>query len=185
MTADHGEALGDHGMWGKGPFHYDSVVRVPLLVSWPRRFLREQVHDDVVSLVDFAPTILDIAGVPVPEGHVPPTPVSPDAPPAWPGHSLVPVLEGRAGTGRNRALIEDDQDKLGFRVRTLVTQRYRLTAYSGQTYGELFDFQEDPGELRNLWDDPAHQSVRDELRLALLDEIMETDPALPRQMVPV
>ena len=182
VTADHGEALGDHGMWGKGPFHYDSVVRVPLLISWPRRFPRGRVHDSVVSLVDFAPTILDIAGVPVPEGHGPPTPVAAEAPPAWPGSSLVPVLEG-SGHGKGRALIEDDQDNLGFRVRTLVTSRYRLTAYSGHSYGELFDFQEDPGELRNLWDDPAHEAVRDDLRLALLDEIMDTDPALPRRMV--
>ena len=85
------------------------------------------------------------------------------------------MLEG-SGHGKGRALIEDDQDNLGFRVRTLVTSRYRLTAYSGHSYGELFDFQEDPGELRNLWDDPAHKAVRDELRLALLDEIMDTDP---------
>ena len=101
-----------------------AVVRVPLLlVSWPRRFPREQVHDDVVSLVDFDLTILDIAGVPVPEGPAPPTPVSPEAPPAWPGNSLVPALEGGEGPGTGRALIEDDQDKLGFRVRTLVTER--------------------------------------------------------------
>ena len=185
VTADHGEALGDHGMWGKGPFHYDSVVRVPLLVSWPGRFREGQVHDSVVSLVDFAPTILEIAGVPIPEGNAPPVPVSPDAPQPWPGHSLVPVLEGRDGAGRGRALIEDDQDKLGFRVRTLVTERYRLTAYSGRSYGELFDFREDPGELRNLWDDPAHRATRDELRLELLEEIMETQPALPRQTVNV
>ena len=98
----------------------------------------------MVSLVDFAPTILDIAGVPIPEGHGPPTPVAAEAPPAWPGSSLVPVLEG-SGHGKGRALIEDDQDNLGFRVRTLVTSRYRLTAYSGHSYGELFDFQEDPG----------------------------------------
>ena len=183
VTADHGEALGDHWMWGKGPYHYDSVVRVPLLISWPGRFPSGQTHDGVVSLVDMAPTILDIAGVPIPEGKVPPEPVATMAPSAWPGRSLVPILEGAVDSQDGQALIEDDQDSLGFRLRTLVTQRYRLTAYSGQTYGELFDFQEDPSELRNLWDDPGYVAVRDELRLALLDKIMNTDTALPRQMV--
>ena len=185
VTADHGEALGDHWMWGKGPYHYDSVVRVPLLISWPGRFPAGQTYSGVVSLVDMAPTILDIAGVPIPEGNVPTEPVAHNAPPAWPGRSLVPVLEGSVDAHGGQVLIEDDQDSLGFRLRTLVTQRYRLTAYSGQTYGELFDFQEDPGELRNLWDDPGYKSIRDELRLALLAEIMNTDPALPRQTVGV
>ena len=78
--------------------------------------------------------------------------------------------------------MEDDQDGLGFRLRTLVTQRYRLTAYSGQPYGELFDLQEDPQEVWNLWDNPDYRSIRDELRLELLDKIMSTDYPLPRRM---
>ena len=57
----------------------------------------------------------------------------------------------------------------------------RLTAYSGQPYGELFDFQEDPNEFRNLWDEPDYRSLRDELRIELLDKIMETGSPLPRQ----
>ena len=182
LTADHGEALGDHGMWGKGPYHYDSVVRVPFLVRWPGRFPSDNTYTGVTSLLDFAPTVLDIAGLPVPEGLVPGTAEAPGAPPAWPGRSLVPVLTGRDPSTDGTALVEDDQDYLGFRMRTLATQRYRLTAYSGQTYGELFDLKEDPNEFRNLWDEPDARGVRDELRLALLDKIMETEYPLPRQM---
>lgn len=182
LTADHGEALGDHGMWGKGPYHYDSVVRVPFLVRWPGRFQGGAEHEGVISLVDFAPTVLDIAGVPVPEGPVPPSTEAPGAPPAWPGRSLVPVLTGEDSDTGTSALVEDDQDYLGFRMRTLVTQRYRLTAYSGQPYGELFDFQEDPSEFRNLWDEPDYRGLRDELRIELLDKLMETGSPLPRQM---
>ena len=181
LTADHGEALGDHGMFGKGPYHYDTVVRVPFVISWPGRFPPGKTHTGVISLVDFAPTILDLAGVPIPEGPVPPEPVSPEAPPPWPGRSLAPILTGEENGTTGAALIEDDQDALGFRLRTLVTQRYRVTAYSGQPYGELFDFQEDPNEYRNLWDEPGHKAVRDELRLALADKIMETDYPLPRR----
>ena len=79
------------------------------------------------------------------------------------------------------ALVEEDEDYLGFRMRTLVTGRYRLTAYSGQPYGELFDLQEDPHELWNRWDDPNCQALKAELRALLLDTIMQTDSVLPRQ----
>ena len=181
LTTDHGEALGDHGMWGKGPYHYDNVIRVPFIIRWPGHFEAGQTHDGVVSLIDFAPTILDIAEVPIPEGPKPREPVSPDELTPWPGRSRVPVLTGQEKPSGETALVEDDQDGLGFRLRTFVTDRYRLTAYSGQTYGELFDLQEDPQELRNLWDEPDHRAIRDELRLALLDKIMETDYPLPRR----
>ena len=66
-------------------------------------------------------------------------------------------------------------------MRTLVTQRYRLTAYSRQAYGELFDLQEDPNEFHNLWDVSSRRKLRDDLRIQLLEKIMETDYPLPRQ----
>jgi len=182
FMADHGEALGDHGMWGKGPYHFDSVIRVPFVVRWPGRPEAGSTHDGVVSLLDFAPTILDIAGVPIPEGLVPDAPEAPQAPPAWPGRSLVAELTGQRDDPDATALVEMDEDYLGFKMRTLVTRRYRLTCYSGRPYGELFDLREDPNEYRNLWDDPACRELRDRLRLQLLDKIMQTDISLPRQI---
>ena len=182
FAADHGEALGDHGMWGKGPYHYDSVIRVPLILSWPGHVAAGATHDGVVSLLDIAPTLLDIAGVPIPEGPAPPQLVGTPQLPPWPGRSLLPVAKGEVSDSASGALVEDDQDDLGFRLRTLVTDRYRLTAYSGQTYGELFDLQEDPDEVHNLWDEAGHAGLRDELRVALLDRIISTDHALPRRM---
>ena len=182
FTADHGEALGDHGMWGKGPYHYDGVIRVPLIMSWPGHVAAAATYDSVVSLLDFAPTVLDIAGVPIPEGQKPPLAVGKWEYPPWPGRSLLPIATGRDNGTSDAALVEDDQDDLGFRLRTLVTQRYRLTAYSGQSYGELFDLQEDPDEVHNLWDQPRHARLRDELRIALLDRIISTDHALPPRM---
>jgi len=181
LTADHGEALGDHGMWGKGPYHFDSVIRVPFLVSSPGRFRAGTTHSGVVSILDAAPTILELAGVPIPQGVVPKTVEAPKMPPPWPGRSLVSMLASRRDDASRTALVEEDEDYLGFRMRTLVTERYRLTAYSGKPYGELFDLREDPNEFRNLWDSPMHKALREDLRAALLDKIMETDLALPRQ----
>jgi len=182
FVADHGEALGDHGMWGKGPYHFDGVIRVPFLVSWPGHVKAGTVHGGPVSLVDFAPTILDVADVPIPEGTVPAIPEAPQAPPAMPGRSLVPVLAGADASTDSAALVEMDEDYLGFKMRTLVTERYRLTSYSGHDYGELFDLVDDPDECWNLWNDPAHRTLRDELRLQLLGKIMQTDISTPRQI---
>jgi hypothetical protein len=94
----------------------------------------------------------------------------------------VPVLVGEGHAASRAALIEDDEDGLGTRLRTLVTERYRITLYSGQSHGELFDFWEDPDELRNVWDDQSYKSIRDELKLALLDEMVNTAHPLPRRM---
>ena len=182
FTADHGEALGDHYMWGKGPYHYDSVIRVPFIVRWPNVIAPGVKHESPVSLLDFAPTVLDIAGLPVPEGPVPLVREAPANPPAWPGSSLMPVLKGERDLTDSHALVEEDEDYLGFRMRTLVTDHYRLTVYSGQPYGELFDFHEDPNEFHNLWDDPGRRALREELRLELLDRLLDSDYPLPRQL---
>ena len=181
FAADHGEALGDHWMWGKGPYHYDGVVRAPLLIRWPGQSEAGYKHEGVVSYVDVAPTILEIAGLPIPVGPTPPVPEAPNAPHPWPGRSLAPLLTGADRSTDTTALIEGDEDYLGFRMRTLVTRRYRLTAYSGRGYGELFDLQEDPNEFHNLWDVSSRRTLRDDLRIQLLEKIMETDYPLPRQ----
>ncbi|MCK5314345.1 MAG: sulfatase-like hydrolase/transferase [Anaerolineales bacterium] len=182
FLSDHGEALGDHGMWGKGPYHIDSVIRVPFLVSWPGHITPGAKHEGPVSLLSFAPTILDLAGVPIPEGTVPAVPEAPQAPPAWPGRSLVPVLSGEDTSVEGVALVEMDEDYLGFKMRTLVTHRYRLTAYSGYEYGELFDLHKDPREENNLWDNPTFRQLRNDLQLQLLQEVMRTDISVPRQI---
>ncbi len=178
FLSDHGEALGDHGLWGKGPYHYDSVIRVPFIVRWPSKLTLGE-HDGVVSLLDFAPTILDLAGVSIVTPDRPETVI---APPALPGNSLLPILMKEDTNEDSCTLVEMDEDYQGFKLRTLVTQRYRLTVYSGQAYGELFDLQKDPQEYHNRWDDPAYRQLRDELHVQLLHQIIQTDSPLPRQL---
>ena len=93
----------------------------------------------------------------------------------------MPILENGEERAEGSALVEMDEDYLGLKLRTLVTKHYRLTVYSGQSYGELFDLRADPDEVQNRWADPNYRSVREELRGRLLDKIMETDCSLPRQ----
>ena len=102
--------------------------------------------------------------------------------PPWPGHSLRPIFEDREESVRNAAFIDHDDDRLGLRLRTLVTDRYRITVYGGQSYGELFDLHEDPDELHNLWRDTEHLPLRNDLVAHLLDEVIMNDSRLPRRL---
>lgn len=180
--SDHGDLMGDHWLQQKGPFHFDGLIRVPFIWSWPGRILPGMVIENIASLLDFAPTILELCGIPIPEGPKPVEPFLPLELPPWPGKSLRPALEGEAAVARESVLISHDEDHLGLRLRTLVTDRYRLTRYAGQSCGEIFDLQEDPQELYNLWNSPAHRSLRDELSTQLLDEVIRHEARLPRRL---
>lgn len=182
FMSDHGDMMGDHWLLNKGPFHFEGLLHVPCVWSWPGHFPAGVTAAALTSHLDVAPTILDLCGVALPEGRVPPQPEAPSAPPPWPGHSLVPILTGQAPSVRDATIVENDEDYLGLRLRTLVTERWKVTMYAGQTFGELFDLAEDPGELHNRWNDPAYRSIRDDLRVRLLDEIVLTDNALPRRL---
>jgi arylsulfatase A-like enzyme len=183
FMSDHGDMMGDHWLINKGPFHFDGLLKVPFIWSWPGQFGSGATTDALASHLDFAPTVLDLAGVPIPEGPVPLKGEAAQMPPPWPGLSLVPILRGgEQPASRDAIVIENDEDYLGLRLRTLVTERYQLTVYSGQDYGELFDLQEDPDQVHNLWSSPRHRSVRDSLHQWLLHELLLTESALPRRL---
>ena len=148
FTSDHGELLGDHRQLFKGPVHYEGLLRVPLIVRGGP-YEVASVVDDPVGLVDLAPTMLAAAGCEVPE---------------W--------MEGRPLSERPREYVLTENDhQVGFTIslRTLTTQRYKITRYTGREgIGELYDLQEDPGELVNLWGSPDRWQLRSQL-LSLLD----------------
>ncbi|MCC7352851.1 MAG: sulfatase-like hydrolase/transferase [Anaerolineae bacterium] len=179
--ADHGDLMGDHWLQQKGPFHFSGLLQIPFIWSWPGRIVPGMVNSGIVSLLDFAPTILDLCGVPLADGS--PSrdarlPMMRELPP-WPGHSLRPLLEGGTQTLQDRVLIEQDSPEHSLRARTLVTERYRITCYAGQEYGELFDLQEDPDELYNLWADPGRRPLRNILITQLLDEMLVDSSLVP------
>lgn len=192
FMADHGDNMGDHWLLNKGPFHFDGLIRVPFIWSWPGRIKSGMVTHALTSLLDFAPTVLDFCGVPVPVYPAPEEPPqgkkAPWQPPfanepkPWPGHSLRSLLEGGNQMVRQGAFVDHDDDASGLRLRTLVTERYRLTWYVGQQYGELFDLQEDPAEMWNLWNDDGRRSIRSDLVAQLLDEACQSDYSLPRML---
>ncbi len=183
FTSDHGDLMGDHDLLNKGPFHFEGLLRVPLIWRWPGRF-KARPSTALASLLDVPPTLLDLLGVPVPEG--PASPEAPQQPPAWPGRSLAPLLTGRSDEVQDSVVVENDEDYLGLRLRTLVTTDHKLTTYTGhrgaEPYGELFDLRDDPHELHNLWNEPSRARLRAELTAALHHRLAETDIAVPRRL---
>jgi arylsulfatase A-like enzyme len=162
FVPDHGALMGDHGMHMHGPYHYDAQIRVPCIWSWLGAFPAGRVCSDLAGTIDIAPTILDIAGI---------TP-----PFAMQGRSLASYLMGGTPPARQAMLVEYDDEYFGPFVRTLVTPGWKLTRYAHQTYGELFNVQEDPQEFHNRWDDLALQGIRTDLERLLLDEMMLLAP---------
>jgi len=182
FCSDHGDMMGDHWMLRKGPFHFQGLLRTPMVWRWPGELPAGEVVEGLVSALDVAPTLYDLCGVADPTTtpyHLPETLEEPDA---LPGHSLEAALERGADTPRDGLVIENDEDYLGLRVRSYVTDRYTLTVYPGEPYGELFDRAEDPEELHNRWDDPDYAEVKTRLYQEFLAAYVESDGALPRRL---
>lgn len=169
FTTDHGDLLGDHGLLFKGPFHMDGLLRTPLLWRLPGRIPAGARLDGLCGTVDLMDTLLDFAGV--------------EPPPGTQGVSFRGYLEGTAGPPRECLLIENDEDYLDLKLRTLVTPEWKITVYGGRDYGELYDRRNDPGEFENLWESPAHAEVKRELKERLLHELIRADDPLPPRFV--
>ena len=153
FSSDHGEMLGDHGLIQKGCRFYEGLVRVPLVFSWPGRFAENLIRDDLVELTDKAPTILELAGIEVPERMT--------------GRSLLPILEGDAQQAHRDYVRCEYYDALDESDGTLATmfrdRRYKLVLYHGHNLGELYDLEEDPHEFENMWNEPEAQPLKLEL----------------------
>ncbi len=163
FTSDHGEMLGDHGLIEKGARFYEGLVRVPLIISWPGHFSAGVVSDALVELTDLAPTLLEIAGMRVPE--------------SMQGRSLLPILRGDAPPDHHRDFVRSEYfDALAEPDGTFATmyrdRRYKLVVYHGHRLGELYDLQTDPDEFNNLWDSPAHVEIKLDLLWRSFDASM-------------
>ena len=68
FTSDHGDMLGDHWLWWKGPYHYAGCSNIPLFFNWPDRLREGKVVDGLAQHIDIFPTVLDLAGIDCPPG---------------------------------------------------------------------------------------------------------------------
>jgi uncharacterized sulfatase len=149
-TTDHGELLGDHGLWNKGPFHYEQAIRVPLIIKWPQQKYKGAQIDAIVSLVDIAPTVMATCGVDI-EGEAD-------------GKDLALLASGEKNKLHDFVMLHHVDDPEKIRLKTVVTKRHKLTFYYGDyAFGELYDLQNDPWEIKNEWNNEAMQGIKAEL----------------------
>ncbi len=187
-SSDQGFFLGDHG-WFDKRFMYEESLAMPLVVSCPRAIAPGQVHDGIVTNVDFAPSLLAAAGVEPPErmqgrsfwGDITDTPAAAPAEGMyyryWEHDDAVHRAPAHYGYRTDRyKLIYFYNDGLG------------IVGSGPFTYPpewELYDLHQDPDELRNVHRDPAYAAVRDEMTRSMwLAQAAVGDEPHPSQPVP-
>lgn len=170
--SDHGEMLGDHGIYLKGGYFYEPMVRVPLLFSWPGRIVQGVRRSALVELVDIAPTLMELCGIP-----------------AWAGmqgKSLCHLLQRAEEQDQHRATAYCEyynamrhNGKPGVFATMIATPLDKLCYYHDENHGELYDLVTDPGETDNLYDDPAYAERKIALLEAMLNRVAFTVDPMP------
>lgn len=152
FTADNGMNMGHHGIWGKGngtmPVNmYDTSVKVPGLFSCPGVIREGVVSHEMVSHYDFYETILDLAGIIY------------EKPETLPGVSFAGLLTGEKDRVRDSVVVYDEYGP----CRMIRTREWKYVLRYPQGPNELYDLVSDPGEERNLAEDPAYDDLRERL----------------------
>jgi len=177
-TSDHGEMLGDHGIYLKGPYFYDCAVKVPLILNMPGT-VKPRQFDGLVESLDIAQTILDCAGI----AHHP----------GMQGKSLWPIVtDPTVEDHREDVYCEAYNACNGHNGSTGVpsfatmvrTREYKLVAAHNQNTGELYDLKKDPNEHNNLWDDPGYAAAKSEMLFRLCNRMAFTVDPLPERIAP-
>jgi len=151
FTTDHGHFFGQHGLQFKGGFHYEDLLKIPFIVKYPDVVPANKRSNSLQSLVDLAPTFLSFAGLPIPG--------------AMTGVDQAAVWREPELAARDHVICEFRHEPTTIHQKTYVNDRYKITVYYNQTYGEIFDLQEDPEELNNLWADERFKDLKMELLL--------------------
>jgi arylsulfatase A-like enzyme len=166
-TSDQGYFLGEHALFDKR-LMYEPSLRTPLLVRLPGMVQPGSINYDLVLNLDFAQTILDVAGVTVPE--------------QMQGRSFKPLLQGKSVADWRDSMYYHFYDNGHFRIPSHLgvrTGRYKLICFYGDgknegnlqvrddIFWELYDIQVDPQETKNLYHDPDYSSIVKDLKKEL------------------
>lgn len=145
ITSDHGDMDTHHRLIFKGPFLYEHMVRVPLIIRLPESITPRRIQDVDVVNVDLVPTLRDIAGLPLAETH---------------GRSLLPLLTGDGPYEARDYVVTQYYGKQHWvnPIRMIRTESYKLNRHLHRQ-DELYDLKNDPHELKNLAPDPTYAEV--------------------------
>lgn len=164
-ASDHGDQIGERGLWWKQTF-YDESVKVPLILSWPGVLPAGERRAQIVNLIDLGPTMLEALSAP--------------ALPHAQGRSFLAVARDAATPWSDETFAEYCTDGMApwtgpqpIQQRMVRSGRYKLVYYHGER-PQLFDLEADPKELHDLAADPGHAAVRAALTARVL---ADWDPA--------
>lgn len=154
FISDHGELMGDHGLWFKGPFLYEGVINVPFIIVDHEK--RGKVENRLVQTIDMMPTVCDLVGVPTP-------------------HYVDGISLKDETKVRKNCLVEyrNGYGKEDFSVYAMVNEKYKLIHYDNGEY-ELTDLGKDPEERCNVARAEAYSEIAWNMTSAMLNEIMRT-----------
>ncbi len=160
-TTDHGENLGEHGLWWKNNM-YDHAAKIPCIVSWPGRWSNGSRRSEVCNLLDVGQTILEICGA--------------ESPDDWDGESLCSILDNQQDHWKNYTVSEYYAHYIGSGYCMVRKDNYKYVYFNriNDKYGEeyqLFDLEMDPGEFNNLAYRKEFISLRKQLHELLVKEI--------------
>ena len=151
--SDHGDTIGEHGLFWKTNF-YEGSARVPLIFSWPGHILERNIIENLTSLVDLAPTLIEMA-----EGEMLPL---------QRGLSLYPELTG-TGTIPNRSVISMLADIKGDNPSAMIRKNaFKMVLHNGFDLPQLFNLDNDPLEDIDLGGNSQYEKEIQELKSELL-----------------
>ena len=159
FTSDHGDFLGDHGLFLKGPMLYEGLINVGMIAAGPG-IPTGQVEDHVISTLDLAPTFAEIA--------------SAEGPAAWQGYSLLPLISGNHTAPRLDHVfcewrVGESRCGVPLRLTCVHDGQFKLTYDEFSEIGELYHLESDPNEMHDLWSDAASRSHRSRLMKILVN----------------
>ncbi|MFI3212764.1 MAG: sulfatase-like hydrolase/transferase [Eubacteriales bacterium] len=152
--SDHGDYMGEHGLWCKGLPCFESAYHIPAICRWPEGITSpNRIIEDFITLADFAPTFLEVAGIQT-ERH-------------FTGHSLLPYLKNEKPKVIQDAFFTQTNGNELYGIQRSVTTKEWKYVYNGFDYDELYDLKNDPLEMYNVIGEYKESEILKELSLKL------------------
>jgi len=190
FCSDHGDFMGEHAMQCKGGVFYDSLTRVPLLVSWPGQVAAGIRDSSMANLIDVVPTLLALQGIEAPrsmQGESLPT-VTDTAPrdatfseygSGGPLFTMADLAKLPQPWGRKTLIDTLQWREAAGRCKMVRTRDWKYVHESMGDRDELYDLVNDPHELQNVVDRPENREILAHLRLRLADWSIDTEDSPP------
>jgi len=142
--SDHGDMMGGHGLLCKGVPAFDESYRIPLIISWPGHIPSGDVCAAYASIIDIAPTVLELAEC--------------QSMKDIDGESLIPYIKREANSLVRSIYAEFFGQRLSYSQRIVWKDKYKYV-FNSFDFDELYDLSKDPAEMKNLTNDPQYRSV--------------------------